>query len=73
MPDNESPGEIKNFISQLIPNNDPMWPLAEQYIDNIPTDTRSSEILRNSERRFMHGLLPAKIPTEWELLSGHVI
>ncbi|MCY4224966.1 MAG: hypothetical protein OXF06_09015 [Bacteroidetes bacterium] len=40
MPDNESPGEIKNFISQLIPNNDPMWPLAEQYIDNIPTDTR---------------------------------
>ncbi|MCY4171068.1 MAG: hypothetical protein OXF08_05650 [Bacteroidetes bacterium] len=40
MPDNESPGEIENFISQLIPNNDPMWPLAQQYIDNIPTSIR---------------------------------
>ena len=35
MPDNESTGEIEDFISHLIPKNDPMCPLAEQYIDDI--------------------------------------
>lgn len=36
MPDNGSPGELEDFIAQLIPTTDPVWPRAHRYIDNIP-------------------------------------
>ena len=34
-PDNRSPGELEDFIISLIPENDPVWPLSEDYINNI--------------------------------------
>ena len=49
MPDNTSPGELENFIEQLIPDGDPIWPLARKYIDNIPKIDRpfkSGKVLR---------------------------
>jgi hypothetical protein len=36
MPDNESPGEIEDFVVKLIPNDDPQWPRAREYIDGSP-------------------------------------
>ena len=40
MPDNISPGELEDFIKQMIPPNDPIWPMSETYIDNIPQKDR---------------------------------
>lgn len=40
MPDNQSCGEIEDFVTGLIPDNDPVWSRAEGYIDNIPEDHR---------------------------------
>ena len=40
MPDNQSAGELEDFIQKLIPAGDPVWPRAETYIDDIPTDDR---------------------------------
>lgn len=40
MPDNESAGELEDFIERLIPPDDPVWPTAQRYIDGIPTDQR---------------------------------
>lgn len=40
MPDNTSPGELEDFIKQMIPPNDPIWPMSETYIDNIPQKDR---------------------------------
>lgn len=40
MPDNKSAGEIENFIRDMIPENDPVWPLSQRYIDNIPNKHR---------------------------------
>lgn len=34
-PDNRNPGELEDFIISLIPQNDPIWPLSEEYIDAI--------------------------------------
>ena len=34
-PNNRNPGELEDFIISLIPQNDPVWPLSEEYIDNI--------------------------------------
>lgn len=40
MPNNESPGELENFLAEMIPGDDAVWPLAEAYINGIPTDHR---------------------------------
>ncbi len=40
MPDNESVGELEDFAAQMIPSSDPVWPLAQAYIDNIPPEAR---------------------------------
>ena len=36
MPDNAGPGQIEDFITKLIPEEDPVWPRAQSYIDRIP-------------------------------------
>ena len=36
MPDNNAAGELEDFIEQLIPSGEPVWPRAQQYIDDIP-------------------------------------
>lgn len=40
MPDNGAPGELENFIANMIPSGDPVWPLSETYIDGIPESAR---------------------------------
>ena len=52
MPDNQSPGEIEDFVAAMIPDGDPVRPLAERYIDGIP----------EADRKFAEGKIPrAKI------------
>lgn len=36
MPDNRSPGELEDFVAQMIPDNDRVWPLSRRYVDQIP-------------------------------------
>ena len=40
MPDNGPTGELENFVEVMIPNEDPVWPLAQAYIDAIPEASR---------------------------------
>ena len=34
------PGELENFVAEMIPDDDPIWPLARRYIDGIPERDR---------------------------------
>ena len=36
MPDYVSSGELEHFVATMIPDDDPIWPLAEAYIEGIP-------------------------------------
>lgn len=36
MPDNQSPGQLEDFVSTMIPGGDPAWSLAQEYIAAIP-------------------------------------
>lgn len=36
MPDNKSTGELEDFAALMIPSGDPVWPLAQNYINGIP-------------------------------------
>ncbi len=40
MPDNRSIGELEDFVADLIPEGDPVWPMATRYIEDIPPDVR---------------------------------
>lgn len=40
MPDNQSSGELEDFVSIMIPNDDPVWPRSKEYIEGIPTEDR---------------------------------
>ena len=39
-PDNESSGELEDFVAEMIPREDPVWPLSEDYIESIPVGQR---------------------------------
>ena len=39
-PDNQSHGELEDFVAGMIPDDDPVWPLSESYIDGIPQHCR---------------------------------
>ncbi len=41
MPNNQSCGELEDFVAAMIPDDDPVWPLSEQYIDGIPKKCRA--------------------------------
>ncbi len=36
MPDNKSIGELEDFVIDMIPNGDLVWPMARDYIEGIP-------------------------------------
>lgn len=40
MPDNRSQGELEDFVAAMVPEDDPIWPLAMNYIDTIPPEHR---------------------------------
>ena len=40
MPDNVREGELEKFVADMIPDDDPIWPLSQQYIDSIPAPHR---------------------------------
>lgn len=40
MPDNGSRGELEDFVEKLIPEDDPVWPLADRYVRGISPDAR---------------------------------
>ncbi|WP_419838499.1 DUF3226 domain-containing protein [Candidatus Poriferisodalis sp.] len=41
MPDNQGPGELEDFLAELIPPSDEVWELARQYIEQVPGDQLS--------------------------------
>ena len=40
MPDNQSPGELEDFLFQMIPPDSANWPAAQEFIERIPPESR---------------------------------
>ena len=40
MPDNKAQGELEDFVEKLVPSADPVWPRAQNYVDDIPAGDR---------------------------------
>lgn len=59
-PDNLNPGELEDFIISLIPENDPVWPLSEKYIDNILAQQLNKFTPGKKSRAQVHAWLAAR-------------
>ena len=59
MPDNTSAGELEDFVAKMIPDNDPVWPLSQSYIDGIPPQDRKF-IEKKRSRAQVHAWLAAR-------------
>lgn len=57
-PDNESQGELEDFVGRMIPNSDPVWPLSTKYIGGIPKEYR-----RFAEKKTMRAKVHAWLAT----------
>ena len=55
MPDNQHQGELEDFVAGMIPEGEPTWPRARQYIDDIP----------DCERKFRPGKLTRAYVHAW--------
>ena len=59
MPDNFLPGELEDFVVQMIPDGDPVWPRSETYIDDIPPVDRKFAVGK-TPRAKLHAWLAAR-------------
>ena len=59
MPDNISAGELEDFISKMIPDDDPVWPLSADYIDGIPPAHRKFSASKETRAK-VHAWLAAR-------------
>ena len=62
MPDNVRSGELEDFARKLIPESDPVWPLAEQYIAAIPEADRKFRRRKTSKANLYAWLASRKHP-----------
>lgn len=46
MPDNSSPGQIEDFISAMIPADDPVWSQAQSFVNNLPDQHRPEPVIK---------------------------
>ena len=59
MPDNSSSGELEDFVAEMVPDDDPIWPRARRYIDCIPeADRKFTE--KKIQRARIHAWLAAR-------------
>ena len=64
MPDNWLSGELEDFVEAMIPPSDPVWPLAQEYIDRIPRNDR--EFAEGKiQRAKVHAWLAARKDPQW--------
>lgn len=59
MPDNQFSGELEDFVSRMIPDDDPVWPRSQRYIECIPEcDRKFSE--KKTQRAKIHAWLATR-------------
>ena len=59
MPDNVSEGELEDFVAQMVPATDPVWPKSQSYIASIPESERKF-IEKKTTRAIVHAWLATR-------------
>ena len=70
MPDNSSSGELEDFAIGMIKDNDPVWPLAQSYINSIPEDDKKFLPTKSNKAKFYAWLATRKKPNRMGAAIG---
>ena len=70
MPDNNASGELENFVTQMIPAGDPVWPRSQRYIDDIPEVERKFSESKTPRAKLHAWLAARKDPRKMGLAIG---
>ena len=63
-PDNESGGELEDFVAEMVPDDDPVWPLSRCYIQGIPVEHRQFSEGKTA-RAEIHAWLATRKEPRW--------
>ena len=70
MPDNSSSGELEDFVIEMLKDDDPVWPLAQSYIDNIPENDRKFKSTKSDKAKLYAWLATRKKPSRMGAAIG---
>lgn len=70
MHDNGSSGEIKDFVTEMIKDNDPVWPLVQSYIDGTPEEHRKFSSIKSDKAKLYAWLSARKKPSRMGAAIG---
>ena len=59
MPDNSHAGELEDFVAEMIPEEDSIWPLSKSFIDGIPNSERPFQS-KKITRAYVHAWLATR-------------
>ena len=62
MPNNQSPGELEDFVEEMIPDEDPVWPMSQGYIQGIPNADRKFKDSKMLKAELFAWLATREIP-----------
>ena len=62
MPDNISSGELEDFVLQMVPSKDSIWPSSQKYIDSISTTQRKFSPEKTDKAKLYAWLATRKEP-----------
>ncbi len=70
MPNNSASGELEDFVIEMIKDDDPVWPLAQSYIDSIPEDDKKFLPTKSNKAKFYAWLATRKKPNRMGATIG---
>ena len=70
MPNNQQAGELEDFVIQLLPKDDPVWPHAERFIDDIPQKYREFRSQKESRAKLHAWLATRREPLKMGAAIG---
>ncbi len=71
MPDNQSPGQLEDLVATMIPAEDVVWRLAQEFVDRIPEPERSSPTIKVQVHTWLAARAEAR-PMGSAIGTGHL-
>ena len=71
MPDNQNPGQLEDLVAAMIPAEDVVWPLAQEFVDRIPEAERPRPPIKAQVHAWLAARAEAR-PMGSAIRTGHL-
>ena len=71
MPDNQNPGQLEDLVADMIPVQDVVWPLAQEFVDRIPEPERPRPAIKAQVHAWLAARAAAR-PMGSAIGTGHL-